>query len=271
MSPYRSSLPKAASRATPTSAPSQPSRGRSASTSNNPTMTFRGPRTLPPLSSLGGGSAAPTPPPTVAAAPIPGGGGGGGGISAPSDIGAGGSVGAPTALTGIDWLNADPIYKAEAGSALQDLKSQLAHILAQRDANYQNMDLSRNEFGRSRQNDLRSIGEDFTGRGLGQSGLYAQGADRVAADYARRGEALDFAQNQIAQQYGQRGSQADLSQLDNITPLSDASQLAGLNPLFSSLGSMGTEQGNLFQQLLAKLRAESAAKSTTPLVNPFGG
>lgn len=176
-------------------------------------------------------------------------------------------VAAPTPMKDVDWFNADALYRADAGGALQDLKSKLAQILSSRDSNYQQLDMSRQELGRNRQEDLLNVGQDFVGRGLGSSGLYAQSADKVAADYSRRNESVDQAGQQLAQQYGQQGSKVDLSQLDNANPAGD---MSGLSALFGNLGSLGTQTGDSYQSMLAQLRAQSAARASAPLTKTVG-
>lgn len=209
--------------------------------------------------------------PAPAPAPAPSGGGGysGGGYSG----GGGGGfaaaaapppVAAPAPMRDVDWFNSDSIYRGQAGKALTDLTSQLAQILADRDSGYMQLDNARGDLGRNRQEDLTALGDDFSGRGLLSSGLYAQRDDQMAADYARQGSALDESANQLAQQYGKRDSMVDLNGLRSGNAPADLSSIYGL------LGAMGVGAGNNYNSALGKARGESAARATGPLVNTLG-
>lgn len=190
--------------------------------------------------------------------------GGGGGSSAPAAAAAPAPVAAapaaPAPIKDIDWFNQDSVYRGAAGRSLADLTGQLAQILAQRDSSYQQLDANRADLGEQRQDDLTSAGQDFTARGLGGSGLYADYADQVASDYAKQGAALDQTQNQLGQQYGQRNSLINLKGLNNNNGMADLSGIYGL------LGSLGLQAGSQYNQAIGKAKADSAARSTAPLV-----
>lgn len=214
------------------------------------------------------------PQPRGTPAPPPGGGGeptrgGGGYIGGGSGAGAGtfgptaaatpAPAAAPPPMTDVDWFNQDSIYRASAGRSLADLTSQLAQILADRDEGYRQLDTSRADLTRGRQEDLTGLGDDFAGRGLLGSGLYAQQDDRVQADYTRQGNALDATGNRLGQQFGARGNTVDLKGLDGGNP-------AQLSSIWGLLGSMGMNAGNNYNSALSRARAESAQRSTSPLI-----
>lgn len=169
---------------------------------------------------------------------------------------------APPPMRDVDWFNADPLYKGEAGRNLADLTSQLAQIMADRDAGYQQVDRTRNDLTRGRTNDLQSSGNDFAGRGLLGSGLFAQYTDKVGADYARQGEDVNNAQQQLSQQYGQQGTPVDLSQLGGLAD----NGMGNLNSIAGLLGALGVNAGNQYQSNIGQAKAASAGRAAQPLV-----
>ena len=195
--------------------------------------------------------------PAVAAPPDMGGGMGGGlggGAGAPNGTG-------PTPLTDIDWFNQDGIYRQEAGGALADLTDQLARIMADRDEKFRSLDRTREDFGRAKEQGLRGVGQDFASRGLLGSGLFAQGADRAASEYARAGGQFDRMEQDTVQNYGQRGAQVDLSGLGGIAQ----NGMGDVNPILGLLGAMGLGAGNQYGQTIAQAMAQSAGRSAQPL------
>lgn len=164
---------------------------------------------------------------------------------------------APIPMKDVDWFAQDSVYRGQSGRALTDLTSQLARIMADRDAGYRQLDDSRAGLERGRQQDLTGLGDDFAARGMSGSGLYAQDADEVAGDYARQGSALDTSANTLAQQYGQRNSKVNMG---GLTEGADLASIYGL------LGAMGIGAGNSYNSALGQARAESASRATGPLV-----
>jgi hypothetical protein len=167
---------------------------------------------------------------------------------------------APAPVKDIDWFNQDSVYRGAAGRSLADLTGQLAQILAQRDSNYQQLDHNRADLQTQRTDDLNDAGSDFASRGLAGSGLYADYADDIAADYSNQGAALDQTQQQLSQQYGNRGAMVNLKGLNNNNGMADLSGIYGL------LGSLGLQAGGQYNQAIGKAKADSAARSTQPLL-----
>ena len=192
------------------------------------------------------------------------GGGGGGmgsmGISAPPPIAA--PPPPPAPMTDVDWFNADAIYRGEAGRDLADLTSQLAQIMADRDSGYQQLAGTRDDLSRGRHMDLTGAANDAASRGILTSGLFAQQADRVASDFARQGSQLDQVQSQLQQQYGNQGTQVDLSQL-----ASGANNgMGNLNAIYGLLGALGLNAGNQYQSAIGQAKAQSAGRASAPLI-----
>lgn len=233
-----------------------PRRGSGGSFSNGPR------RSAPSAPTRSSGYATKRSAPSISSvAPISSGGGGGGysgggtsyAAAAPAPV----APPPPKPMKDIDWFAQDSIYRADTGRALNDLTSSLAQILADRDEGYRQLDVNRDDLARGRTEDLRGLGDDFAGRGLLGSGLYAQEDDELQADYARQGTALDGTANRLAQMFGQRNNTIDLK---GLTGNSNLSGIWGL------LGSMGMGAGNTYNNALARARAESAGRSTEPLI-----
>lgn len=201
----------------------------------------------------GVGSTVPKDQPVTQDPGISGGGGGGGGGGAAISS-------APTTVNDVDWFNQDPQFRADAGGDLADLTSQLAQLMAARDQGYQQFGTQGQDLTRSRTDDLTSLGNDFGARGTSGSGLYAQKADELAAQYARQQDALNQQQQNFSQQYGQQGGQVDLS---GLTTDNASQRLPGLVGL---LGSMGVNAGDAYQQALTQARTASAGRSAVPLI-----
>jgi hypothetical protein len=173
---------------------------------------------------------------------------------------------APAPLTDVDWFNQDSVYRGEAGRSLADLTGQLAQIMADRDQNYQQLDGARENLTRGRQADLTGAGQDFAGRGLLGSGLFAGYTDKLGADYARQGEGLDQSQNQLIQQYGNRGAQVDLSGISDMAQNGNGN----LNSIYGLLGALGLSAGNAYQGAIGQSKASSAGRAAAPLVQTTG-
>lgn len=198
------------------------------------------------------------------AAPAPsydGGGGGGGydGGGYSATAAAAPAPAAPIPMKDVDWFAQDGIYRADSGRNLADLTARLAQVLADRDAGYRQLDQSRGELTRNRSEDLTDLGNDFAGRGLGASGLFAQTDDRVQADYTRQNSALDESGNQLGQQFGQRNNIVDLSGLKS------GNVPANLASIYGLLGAMGTQAGANYNSAMSQARAQSAQRATSPL------
>lgn len=185
-------------------------------------------------------------------------GGGVAAIAAPQPVAAPAPVAPPPPppMRDVDWFNQDSAYKGAAGRSLADLTTQLAEILANRDSNFQQLDVTRGDINTGRQEDLTATGDDFAARGMLGSGLFAQGADRVAADYAKQGEQANSLEAQLVQQYGNRGNKINLAGLN----------AGNLNDAYSALGSLGVGAGNGYNSAISKAKAESAARSSQPLI-----
>lgn len=198
--------------------------------------------------------------PTATSTPPSYGGGGGGGGGLPGGAAAP-SAGGPSPIRDIDWFNQDSIYRQEAGGALADLTEQLARVMAERDEQFRGIDRSREDFGRAREQGLAGVGQDFAARGLLGSGLFAQGADRAASEYARAQSQFDRMEQDAIQNYGQRGAQVDLNTLSGLAN----NGMGDINPILGLLGAMGIGAGNQYGQAIAQAMAQSAGRAAQPL------
>lgn len=227
---------------------------------NKPRVTTTATPTNYPNSAIFGGGTSGTAPMSSGGAP---GGETGGGFDGGGQSFGGGAASPPPAapapipMKDVDWFASDGIYRGQSGRALTDLTAQLAQILADRDQGYRQLDNNRGQIDRGRQQDLTGLGDDFASRGLLGSGLFAQDADEVSADYARQGTALDQSANTLAQQYGKR---------DSMVNMGGINEGADLASIYGLLGAMGMGAGNNYNSALGKARAESASRATSPLV-----
>ena len=155
-----------------------------------------------------------------------------------------------------NMIAAQSMFRADRASLQNTLQETLAQILFDKQRQYRGLDTSRETLGRQEIKGARETGEDFAARGLGSSGLYKQALDEMLAGFQRgRGE-LDTMQQDLAQQYGARGS------LTNIDP----SRLYGddytaLANVYGLLGQKGTSAGQQYGSALNQARAQAAARA----------
>ena len=190
-----------------------------------------------------------------------GGDGGGGGRSAaaapaPAPV-APRAYSAPAASANpYNMIAAQGMFRADRASLQNTLQETLAQILFDKQRQYRGLDTSRETLGRQEVKGARETGEDFAARGLGSSGLYKQALDEMLAGFQRSRGELDTMQQDLAQQYGARGS------LTNINP----SRLYGddytaLANVYGLLGQKGTSAGQQYGSALNQARAQAAARA----------
>jgi len=190
----------------------------------------------------------PPPPPPVAAAPTPV------AYSAPAP--------APRPY---NMIAAQGMFRADRASLQNTLQETLAQILFDKQRQYRGLDTSRETLGRQEVKGARETGEDFAARGLGSSGLYKQALDEMLSNFQRSRGELDTMQQDLAQQYGARGS------LTNIDP----SRLYGddytaLANVYGLLGQRGTSAGQQYGSALNQARAQAAARAGQSIFSQAG-
>ena len=157
------------------------------------------------------------------------------------------------------------MFRADRSSLQNTLQETLAQILFDKQRQYRGLDTSRETLGRQEIRGARETGEDFAARGLGSSGLYKRALDEMLSGFQRgRGE-LDTMQQDLAQQYGARGS------LTNIDP----SRLYGddytaLANVYGLLGQRGTSAGQQYGSALNQARAQAAARAGQSIFGQAG-
>lgn len=117
------------------------------------------------------------------------------GIGAPTGGGMGGSPAPAPQVKPVmsegDWLKGDSTYQnqlSEYGTGLNDF---LARLSTQKSDFMSDFNTSKEGWGKNRDAGLLSVGEDFTNRGMGNSGLFAKASDDAALTYKKQGDALD--------------------------------------------------------------------------------
>jgi len=181
---------------------------------------------------------------------------GGGAASAPAPVAPRAySAPAPSASP-YNMIAAQGMFRADRASLQNTLQETLAQILFDKQRQYRGLDTSRETLGRQEVKGARETGEDFAARGLGSSGLYKQALDEMLSNFQRSRGELDTMQQDLAQQYGARGS------LTNIDP----SRLYGddytaLANVYGLLGQKGTSAGQQYGAALNQARAQAAARA----------
>lgn len=128
------------------------------------------------------------------------------GIGSPTGGGIGGAP-APAPQTNPimgpeDWLKGDSTYQnqlSEYGSSLKDFLDRLATQQSDFQADY---DTSKDGLARNTENGMQALGEDFTNRGMANSGLFIKAGDDTRANYKRQGTALDTARDRALSDFG---------------------------------------------------------------------
>ena len=190
----------------------------------------------------------PPPPPPVAAAPTPV------AYSAP----------APTPRP-YNFIASQGLFRADRANLQNTLQETLAQILFDKQRQYRGLETSRGELTREREKGSRAVGEDFAARGLGSSGLYKQALDEALAGYQRTANQLDQVQQDLAQQYGARGS---LSAVDPTKLYGD--DYTALASIYGLLGQRGTAAGQQYGAALNQARAQAAARAGQSIFSQAG-
>ena len=191
--------------------------------------------------------------------------GGGGGGAAPAPV-APRAYSAPAASANpYNMIAAQGMFRADRASLQNTLQETLAQILFDKQRQYRGLDTSRETLGRQEVKGARETGEDFAARGLGSSGLYKQALDEMLSNFQRSRGELDTMQQDLAQQYGARGS------LTNIDP----SRLYGddytaLANVYGLLGQKGTSAGQQYGSALNQARAQAAARAGQSIFGQAG-
>jgi hypothetical protein len=206
--------------------------------------------------------APPPPPPSYTAPSIYGPAGGGGGAMAPATA----PAPPPPPMTDVDWFNKDSVFRNQATLASNDLVSQLAELLFQRGQGFQAIDGMRRDWTEARDDDVEMTGEDFAARGLGASGLYKRGYDDLISDYERRKSDIDTGEQDLVQQFGQRGSLAGGIDRSGLI----GGNYDALASIYGQLGRRGTQLGDAYSGRLQGLRAESAGRANQDIIKTLG-
>ena len=92
-----------------------------------------------------------------------------------------------------DWLKGDSTYQDQLGQYGTSLKDFLARLTTQKNDFQTDYSTSKDGLARNQQNGLQALGEDFTSRGLANSGLFADSRNQAEGNYKRQGNSLDSA------------------------------------------------------------------------------
>lgn len=192
------------------------------------------------------------------------GGGGGGAAATPAPTPVAYSAPAP-APRPYNFITAQGLFRADRAALQNTLQETLAQILFDKQRQYRGLETSRGELTRERERGSRAVGEDFAARGLGSSGLYKQALDEALAGYQRTANQLDQVQQDLAQQYGARGS---LSAIDPTQLYGD--DYTALASIYGLLGQRGTAAGQQYGAALNQARAQAAARAGQSIFGQAG-
>lgn len=167
----------------------------------------------------------------------------------------------------VDWFNADPTYRGQAGAAQTNLYDQLSQIMYDRGQRYRQLDNARQDWGTNRDYSGKQTAENMASRGLLNSGVYRQNVDRVLTDYEKQANDMNTAEQDVINQYGARDSMAN----QNFTQdaLTDKNYTA-LASIYGLLGSKGVSAGNQYNAQLGQYRGASAGRSDQKIQNTLG-
>lgn len=130
-----------------------------------------------------------------------------------------------------DWLKGDSTYQnqlSEYGSTLNDFLARLATQKNDFEADYKT---SKDGLGRNQEQGMLSVGEDFTSRGMANSGLFQDARAKTESNYGRQGQALDTARTRAIGDF-----------TNQETDKRQASRKAQENAKSASLGRMAQDQ-----------------------------
>lgn len=167
----------------------------------------------------------------------------------------------------VDWFNADPTYRGQAGAAQTNLYDQLSQIMYDRGQRYRELDNRRDDWNTNRNYSGQQTAENMASRGLLRSGVYRQGVDRVLNDYEKAASAINSEEQDTINQYGARNSMAN--QTFTQDALTDKNYTA-LASIYGLLGSKGVSAGNAYNAQLGQYRGASAGRSDQKIQNTLG-
>lgn len=135
-------------------------------------------------------------------------GGGGGGMANPGASGAGAapSTPAPKPMSEGDWLAGDTEYQNELTGYDNTLKDYLARILTQEEDFKTDFGTAMKGFGRNRDRSLLGLGEDFTSRGLANSGMFADSQQKANTQFEEQENGLELSKTRGLADFGTQRS-----------------------------------------------------------------
>ena len=130
------------------------------------------------------------------------------GIGAPTGGGYGGAP-APApppkpVISDSDWLAGDSQYQNALSGLDSTLQSFLARIAKQRDDFNTDYGTAVEGFNKNRDRQMLNLGEDFTSRGLANSGLFADARNRATSDFNTQKTGMETARDRSLADFGRQ-------------------------------------------------------------------
>lgn len=163
-----------------------------------------------------------------------GGGGGGGYAAAPQSNYAAAPTPAPQpkpVMTSAQWKAGDTTLVSQNSELDNNYKDFLARLNTQRGDFTRDFDVAKKGFDRNEASGLLSMGEDFTSRGLANSGLFANANQEATANYQNQRDSMDNSRTRAL---------ADFTNQDQEKK--KATELARKNNESASLARMAAQQ-----------------------------
>lgn len=135
-------------------------------------------------------------------------GGGGNAMANPGASGAGSapSTPAPKPMSESDWLAGDTEYQNELTGYDNTLKDFLARIATQENDFTTDFGTAMKGFGRNRDRSMLNLGEDFTSRGLANSGMFADSRTKANAQFEDQENGLELSKTRGLADFGTQRS-----------------------------------------------------------------
>ena len=157
------------------------------------------------------------------------------GIGAPDSGGMGGAPQpepqAQPVMSEGDWLSGDGEYQNQMTEYDNSLKDFLARLTTQQNDFTADYNTAARGLGQNRERGLQQVGEDFTSRGLANSGLFNHSRDEAVQQFDQQKSGLDSAKSRALSDFG-----------NQRTDKTKATNQAKGNARLASLGRMSMNQ-----------------------------
>ena len=109
-------------------------------------------------------------------------------------------------MTPDQWLAGDSTFQGQQNDYNSQLTQFLSRLQQQKDDYNTDFQTAQNAFNRNKDQNLLALGEDWTSRGMANSGLFNQARDLANTNYTAQQNGMDTANKRALSNFDQQGN-----------------------------------------------------------------